>query len=155
VVSNVLRRRGAGHNPGDHIPGHGTKTTFVLPIHGTPMPSKDEQIALLKNSWHDFAVSVNAKSMEHFHNTISSAWKSQFNVQEFNETFGSVFATGLNLTILDPLVPMFDGEPTIDENGMLWIKGHYATTPKQINYEHKFIYEGTAWKLFGFKFNTK
>lgn len=122
---------------------------------GASIPSKDEQIALVKKSWHDFAVSVNAKSMAHFHSTVSGAWKSQFTVQKFDETFGRVFDAGLDLTVLDPLAPVFDGEPTIDENGILLIKGHYATTPKQIHFEQKFVYEGLSWKLFGFKFNTQ
>ena len=118
------------------------------------IPSRDEQIELVKTSWHDFAVSVNAKSMEHFHRTVSNTWKSQADTQKFNDIFGFLFDAGVDFTALDPLVPLFDGEPAIDENGILSIKGHYATTPNQVHYELKYIHEGLSWKLFGFKFNT-
>jgi len=121
----------------------------------TPMPSKDEQIALIKKSWHDFSVSVNAKSMEHFHGTVSSAWKSQFTVEKFNQTFGNVIDAGIDFTVVDPLIPIFDKEPATDEDGILSFNGHYATTPKQVHYELKFVYEGLSWKLCGFHLTIK
>ena len=114
-------------------------------------PTKEEQISLTKKSMHDFAVSVNNKSMEHFRNTISIRWQSQFTTAKLDEGYGAFFTMGVDLaTALDPLTPRLDGEVLITEEGVLVIKGHYPTKPSQVVFEHKYVYEGTAWKLLGF-----
>ena len=56
----------------------------------------------------------------------------------------------IDLTVLEPLEPVFDGEPRIDEDGVLEITGNYPTEPSQVAFVLKYLYEGTAWKLVGF-----
>ena len=114
------------------------------------LPTKEEQISLTKKSMHDFAVSVNNKSMEHFRNTSSKMYQSQFTTAKLDETYGAFFTLGVDLTTtLDPLTPRLDGDALITEEGVLVIKGQYPTKPSQVVFEHKYLYEGTAWKLLG------
>ncbi|HBD09178.1 MAG TPA: hypothetical protein DCZ69_13040 [Syntrophobacteraceae bacterium] len=116
------------------------------------MPGKPEQIALAKRSMHDFGVSLKAKSMEHFRNSVSNLWQQQFSTEKLNEAYGKVIEAELDLSALDTIDPILDEEPKIDKDGVLTLKGHYQTHPKQVYFQEKFINEGGAWKLLGFHF---
>jgi hypothetical protein len=116
---------------------------------------KEEKVSLTKKSMHDFAVSVQNKSMEHFHNSISKAWRKQFTVEKLNETYGSIINAGIDFTILDPLEPSLEGDAMIDEKGWLVIKGHYLAKSLKFMFEHKYLYEDAAWKLASFSIHVK
>jgi hypothetical protein len=118
-------------------------------------PSPEEVVALVRQSMQNFAVSVNSQSMEHFRSTVSQLWQRQNSVQALNEAFASVFGKDLDFTVLLPLEPILANAPVIDENGVLLVTGRYATTPSEVWFEHKYVYEGVGWKLLGFSFELK
>ena len=129
-------------------------STSVAP--STPsIPNEEEQIVLARQSMHDFAVSAKNKDMEHFRSTISTIWQSQYSTQQLNEAFGKVLKANIDLTVVDPIKPILDGEAKMNENGVLTIKGHYKTHPSKLSFECNYVYEGTAWKLSGFYFHLK
>jgi hypothetical protein len=119
------------------------------------VPTKAEQVALVRGSMHDFAVSVNNKSMAYFYKTVSQTWQRQFTIQKLDESYGQLYGKGLDLTVLDTLVPVIEGEPKLGENGELILSGRYTTTPKAVHFEQKYIYEGVSWKLFGLFIDIK
>jgi len=47
------------------------------------LPAQAEQIALVKQSMHDFLISVAKKDMEHFRSTVSDLWQQQFTIEKF------------------------------------------------------------------------
>ena len=57
--------------------------------------------------------------------------------------------------MLDNYSPQFSSKPTIDDNGVLVIAGHYPTKPNQVYFQQKYIYEGLGWKLIGFSADIK
>jgi hypothetical protein len=118
-------------------------------------PSKSDQAALVKRSMHDFAVSVNDKSMEHFHGTVSQMWQRQFTTEKFNEVFGKFFGSGMDFTVLDGFEPIVEPVAALGENGELILQGYFPTKPNQVHFVQKYIYEGVGWKLYGFSFETK
>ena len=118
-------------------------------------PGKAEQIVLVKKSMHDFGVSLKARSMEHFRNNISNLWQQQFTTQKLDEAYGKIIQAELDLSVLDTLEPILDQEAQIDQNGVLILKGHYATQPTRVKFQQKFIKEGGAWKLLGFQFSLE
>jgi hypothetical protein len=119
------------------------------------IPAKAEQVALVKRAMHDFAVSVNKKSMGHFHSTISQLWQKQFTIDKLDEAFGKFYNLGVDLTILDSLEPIVEPVTKLGENGELVLKGYFPSKPNQVYFEQKFIYEGVGWKLYGFKINIR
>lgn len=119
------------------------------------IPSKADQVALVKRSMHDFGLSVNSQDMSHFHGTVSQMWQRQAAPDQFNEAFGSVFGKGLDLTVLNGFDPSIEPVSGLGENSELVLKGYFPTQPKQVHFEQKYIYEGLGWKLFGFSFNVK
>lgn len=118
------------------------------------IPGKSDQAALVKQSMHDFIVSVEKKNMEHFRGTVSRLWQKQFTTEQFNEAFKSVIDSGANWSVLEGFEPNFSSEAKIDENGVLLLAGRYQTNPN-IHFEQKYIYEGLAWRLIGFSIQAK
>ncbi len=141
--------------PKEEPSGSQKPATVLTAKEPSTIPSKAEQMMLAKKSMHDFAVSLKAKSMEHFRNNISNLWQQQFTTQKLNEAYGKVIEAELDLSVLDTLEPILDQEAQIDQDGVLILKGHYATQPSQVRFQQKFIKEGGAWKLIGFHFSLE
>jgi hypothetical protein len=119
------------------------------------VPAAADQINMSRQAMHDFALSVKSKNMEHFRSTISQLWQSQFTTQQLNDAYGQIIKANLDLTVVDPLQPVLDGNAALDDKGVLTIKGHYATHPSTLYFEDNFIYEGVAWKLIGLNIHIK
>jgi hypothetical protein len=119
------------------------------------VPTPAEQITLVKQSMHDFLISVGEKDMTHFRSTISSLWQNQFTTEQLNQAFKSITDAQADWSVLDTVAPVLLPDVKIDENGVLLLKGLYSTQPNQVQFEQKYIYEGTAWKLIGFSVQAK
>jgi len=119
------------------------------------LPSEEEQVRLVKESMHVFAVSVNEGTMGKFRMHAANLWQQQFSVQDFDEAFGAFYELGADLTVLDNYSPRFDSTATYDEDGFLVIAGHYSTQPNQLRFEQKYVFEGLGWKLVGFSANVE
>jgi hypothetical protein len=83
------------------------------------IPSKSDQVVLVKRATHDFATSVNAKSMEHFYATVARLWQKETTPQQFNEVFGAFFNHDIDLTILDVMQPTLEPVSALGESGQL------------------------------------
>ena len=119
------------------------------------LPSEQEQIKLVSEAMHIFAVSVKEKSMAKMYNHVSNLWQKQFSVDKFDEAFNSFFQSGDALMVLDQYSPQFSEKATINEDGVLILKGLFPTKPNQVHFEQKYIYEGLGWKLLGLNVNIK
>lgn len=117
------------------------------------IPSKKDQTALVKRSMHDFALSVNSKSMDHFHSTASKLWQRQFTPQKLSESFGAIYEADVDLTVLDGFEPSIEPVSELGKNGELILQGFFPTRPDKVYFKQQFIYEGIGWKLVGFKIN--
>jgi hypothetical protein len=119
------------------------------------IPGKAEQIALVKQSMHDFIVSLQNKNMEHFRSTLSRLWQKQITTEELNQAFKAIIGSGVNWPVLENLDPIMGNGPAVDDNGVLALSGYYPTKSSQVYFEQKYIYEGVSWKLVGFKIEAK
>jgi hypothetical protein len=118
-------------------------------------PAKSDQVALVKQSMHDFIVSVDKKNMEHFRGTVSQLWQKQHTAEQLNEAFKAIIDSGANWAVLDDFEPVLTAESTVDKDGVLVLAGYYPTKPGQVHFEQKYIYEGLSWKLVGFNIEAK
>ena len=119
------------------------------------VPAKADSIALVRQSIHDFVVSVEKKNMEHFRGTVSQLWQKETTTEKLNEAFKSIMDSGANWSVLDSFEPVFSSDAKVDENGVLLLVGYYPTKPNQVHFEQKFIYEGVSWRLIGFKIQAR
>ena len=111
-----------------------------------PLPDAAERSALVKQTLHDFFVSIAAKDMTHFYSTISALWQKQTDPKALEAAFKSVMDVGNDWSVIDPLEPQFDGDAGIADDGTLHITGHYATHPAQLDFTLRYVREGAAWK---------
>lgn len=119
------------------------------------LPSEDEQIKLVAGAMQVFARAVNEKSMARFHAYCSNLMQKQLSIAKLDESFGVFYTSGLDLTVLEGMSPVFDEKSAINEDGVLIIKGQYPTKPSRVFFEQKYIYEGLGWKLLGFNINVR
>lgn len=118
------------------------------------VPEKSNQVLLVKQSMHDFIVSVEKKNMEHFRGTVSQLWQKQVSVEQLNQAFKSIIDSGANWSVLESFEPKLSSDAKVDENGVLQLAGLYETKPN-VHFKQKYIYEGLAWKLIGFNIQAK
>jgi hypothetical protein len=114
------------------------------------IPSKTDQMLLVKQSIYDFSISTKTNSMEHFYTAISQIWQKQTSANKLDEIFKAYFTPDLDLTELNTVQPFIEPVNGLDENQVLTIKGYYATEPSQARFTFKYIFEGVSWKLIGF-----
>lgn len=130
-------------------------TAGLQPEQSSPnIPGKADQLVLVKQAMHDFAVSVNNKSMQHFHGTVSPLWQQQQTAQKFDEIFGAFYESGLDLTVLDSFEPSMEPATALNEDGLLVLEGFFPTQPSKVTFKQKFLYQGISWKLVGFTVNV-
>jgi CheY-like chemotaxis protein len=60
---------------------------------------------------------------------------------------GEYVQAGFTAVVAKPIV--LDEDAKIDDKGVLRLKGHFDTTPKQVKYQLGFIPSDGAWKLSG------
>lgn len=61
----------------------------------------------------------------------------------------------IDLTGVRALKPVFEKPPYLDSNGLLRIKGFYATEPSKTAFTLKYFSEKAAWKLVGINIKMK
>lgn len=118
-------------------------------------PSEAAQVKLISETMHVFAVAVNNRSMAKFHDYLAYSWQQEITPEYLNNAFEAFYDAGLDLTVLDSIGPKFDELGTVDEDGLIWIKGHYKTKPNRVFFEQTYAYEGLGWKLVGFRVKIK
>lgn len=119
------------------------------------LPDLATRTALAKRSMHDFAVALEEGTMASFYPTLSALWRNQTNVEELDTAFAVFFEQDIKLLSLDAMQPKFDGDPTIDDNGVLTLTGHYETSPSVVHFSQRYILEGTDWRLLGINVQLK
>lgn len=108
---------------------------------------------------HEFVVvfsrSLKEKSLKGFHEAISERWRRKHSVEDLEAAFKPFLDAAIDLSVVETMTPIFDGEPSVDENGLLIVSGHYPTTPDRLEFKQTFIPEGLGWKLGGLALNIK
>ena len=119
------------------------------------MPSLEQRTALVKRGMHDFALALEAKSMAPFYQSVSTLWQKQTSVEELDRVFAGFYEQDISLLALDAMLPQFDGEAQIDDDGVLVMQGRYDTDPSKVYFTQRYIQEGSDWKLIGINVNVK
>lgn len=126
------------------------KSQTVAALSADKLPSEEVQVTLVQDALREFGESVNAKDMTNFHRFISRTWQSQYDVAKLDEAYRGLYEMPGDLTKVSQLSPIFKAPTHFDERGVMIISGYFPTSPQKVNFEQKFIPEGTGWKLLGF-----
>ena len=113
------------------------------------IPTEKEQEALVQRAIFDFGTSLNKKDMTIFRNSVSTIWQKQVTKEELEEAFKEMFDAG-DFTVLSTMSPKIEPVSQLGENGELILKGYFVSGGHKVTFTQKYIYQGIAWKLFGF-----
>ena len=113
------------------------------------MPSPFVQEVLIKSILVTLSDAVAADNFTVMHAKISKPFREQFPPEKLRTVFKDLIEKHavFDAVVAKPIVP--DAEAQIDQNGVLRLKGHFETTPKQVKYQLGFIASDGLWKLSG------
>ena len=113
------------------------------------MPSPFVQEVLIKSTLLTLCDAVAADNFAVMHAKISKPFRDQFPPDKLRAVFKDLIDKHavFDAVVAKPIVP--DAEAKIDDNGVLRLKGHFETTPKQVKYQLGFIPSDGLWKLSG------
>lgn len=121
---------------------------------GRDIPQPDEQVALVRHSFRDFAAALKQKSLSSFHSTLSKPFAEQYSVEKLDSIYAGFFALQADWNVLDTMKPTLTPDAAIDSNGVLVVEGFFPTTPGKLSFRQKYVREGGEWKLLGFNVNV-
>jgi hypothetical protein len=113
------------------------------------MPSPFVQEVLIKSILVTLSDAVANDNFTVMHAKISKPFRDQFPPEKLRNVFKDLIDKHavFDAVVAKPIVP--DADAKIDENGVLRLKGHFETTPKQVKYQLGFIPSDGLWKLSG------
>ena len=117
------------------------------PVLALDMPSPFVQEVLVKSILVTLNDAVAADNFTVFHAKISKPFRDQFPPEKLREVFKDLIDKHavFDAVVAKPIVP--DADAKIDGDGVLRLKGHFETTPKQVKYQLGFIPSDGLWKL--------
>src|SRR5215216_1118428 len=113
------------------------------------MPSPFVQEVLIKSTLLTLCDAVAADNFTVMHAKISKPFRDQFPPEKLRTVFKDLIEKHavFDAVVAKPVVA--DADARIDENGVLRLKGHFETAPKQVKYQLGFIASDGLWKLSG------
>lgn len=119
------------------------------------LPGADAAAALVLDSLLSFNDAIQTKSFDTFHAGLATLWKNQTTPVELLEKFQSFIDSGVDISPIKELEPVFHSPPALDEDGFLKLDGHYTTTPKKVHFTLRYDFGESAWKLVGIHVNVR
>jgi hypothetical protein len=113
------------------------------------MPGPSVQEVLVKSILVTLNDAVATDNFTVLHAKISKPFRDQFPPEKLRAVFRNLIEKHavFDAVVAEKMIP--DEEARIDEKGVLKLKGHFQTAPKQVKYELAFIQSEGAWKLSG------
>lgn len=110
----------------------------------------NERSALARDTLLAFNNAVQEKSFAGFYREqTSSTFRKQFTLQKFSQAFQVFIEKNYDISNVAKAEPVFDPAPAIDKEGVLVLKGHYATRPNKVTFLLRYVREGSDWKVLG------
>ena len=118
-------------------------------------PSNDEAVKMVRSAMKVFGAAVDGRDMRAFHEFISSLWKEQYTIEMLEEAYKPLYDIEARFEVLNNLLPVFDSQPEIAQDGILEISGYYPTNPSRLFFWQRYVMEGGEWKLLGLRVNIR
>ena len=100
-----------------------------------------------------FNEAVLSGSFDNFYKNISPTWKKQITPGKFEEIFATAISKKIDITPKSGETISYSPKPFVNKDGLLEITGNYESAKAgKINFNLKYLKEGSDWKLFGIKF---
>lgn len=113
------------------------------------MPSPFVQEVLIKSILVSLNDAVASDNFTVFHAKLSKPFRDQFPPEKLRAIFKDLIDKHAVFDAVVAKPTVSDEDARIDEKGVLRLKGHFETTPKQVKYQLGFIPSDGQWKLSG------
>lgn len=120
-----------------------------------PVPDEKETRRLVKDAMNEFAQAIAKRDFSDFYAHVSNAWRAKLTETQLERAFKGFMDQEINLTGVVDQAPVLDAQPVISTDGLLLIDGHYPTSPYEVLFNFKFVFEKPEWKLFGVEVNLR
>jgi hypothetical protein len=130
-------------------------TAFAAaPTRAQDVPDAVVQEALIKEALITFNDANMTGNYDVLHKKSAAPFQQKFSPADLAEMFKGFGEQEIDIATVAGMDPIED-TPTAVANGVLTIKGHFATSPLQVNYGLDFIVEGDNWRLIGIDVSAK
>ena len=118
-------------------------------------PSNKELKTLALDSLLLFNAAIQAKSFDTFYSKISELWQREITADKLQEVFQAFIDKEIDLAPITKVEPVFDGTPSVNDDGFLAIQGSYPTKPSKVFFKLEYVYENDTWKLAAINVQVK
>ena len=99
------------------------------------VPTDKELKALVRESLLEFNKALQEQSFEEFYPEIATVWQNQTTPEKLQEIFQSFIDQKIDIgPIVQKLQLSFEGQPAINSDGILVVKGTYPTKPSKLSF---------------------
>jgi hypothetical protein len=111
------------------------------------MPTPYTQEVLVKSILVTISDAVSTDNFTVLEAKISKPFRDQFPIEKLRAIFRDLVNkhAAFDAVVAKPIIQ--DADTKIDDNGILRLKGHFETTPKQFKYQLGFMPSDGQWKL--------
>lgn len=119
------------------------------------VPTNKEVKKLALDSLLLFNVAIQTKDFDNFYTKIAKLWQKEITPGELLRIFRPFTEQNANISLIAKEQPDFDKIPTVNDDGILVLKGSYPTQPNKVFFELKYVFEDESWKLVGINVQMK
>jgi hypothetical protein len=119
------------------------------------IPARNELIEMTNRSVMSLAEAIVKDDFTDFYNSVSQLLQSQVSPGELRNKFKQFIEQNIDMRGIRSVTPNYSKEPYLDSSNLLILEGYYPTTPLQVHFNLKYIYEYPEWRLFGIYVTVK
>jgi opacity protein-like surface antigen len=123
--------------------------------HAAPVPSDDDQEVLVKSTLMTFNDANLTGNYTVLYDKASKPFKAQLSVQKLVDGFKGFREKKVNLASIVSADMDPGNKATINNDGVLNLKGRFKDDEKRIRFDLNFVYEDGSWKLLGIEVDYK
>ena len=117
-------------------------------------PAEAELKRLVLQTLLDFNEAVQAKDFATFHAKASTPLRQQITPDKLKEAFRAFIDRKVNIAAVKEVEPKFAGQPKVDADGVMTVKGEYPTRPVRTAFQLKYFQEKGEWRVLGLNVDT-
>lgn len=112
------------------------------------VPTPVQSVGLVRDATTLFARGVAAGDFSALREAAAPEFKAQVTVADLDAQFKPFVDAGIDLRPLEQVPPNLSAEPSVDDAGALRLVGYYAVDGAKVDFDYRFVYRFTGWRLF-------
>jgi hypothetical protein len=118
------------------------------------LPTPVEAVALIRDSTGAFARGVMAGDFSGLHEAASPELQAKYTAADLGAQFKAFVDNQIDLRSLEEVAPNLTAQPSIDADGALRLVGYYPAEGGKIDFDYKYVYRFTGWRLISIQVNV-